>query len=89
MRNRQVSNPQPPAEAGTHTRTHGVFISRSRYHLYIFAPASYVTGIATSLNEILENHGIHVQTLKVKRFGYVVYEDEYRLVAEPFADVNC
>jgi len=38
---------------------------------------------------ILENHGIHVRTLKVKRVGYVVYEDEYQLVAEPFADMNC
>jgi hypothetical protein len=38
---------------------------------------------------ILENHGIHVRTLKVKRVGYVVYEDEYQIVAEPFADMNC
>lgn len=38
---------------------------------------------------ILENHGVHVQTLKVKRVGYVVYEDEYQIVAEPFADMKC
>jgi hypothetical protein len=38
---------------------------------------------------ILENHGVHVRTLKAKRVGYVVYEDEYQVVAEPFADMKC
>jgi len=30
-----------------------------------------------------------VRTLKAKRVGYVVYEDEYQIVAEPFADTEC
>jgi hypothetical protein len=34
---------------------------------------------------ILENHGVSVQMLKTDRVGYVVYEDEYQIVAEPFA----
>ena len=38
---------------------------------------------------ILENHGVPVRTLKVKRVGYVVYEDKYQIVAEPFADTEC
>lgn len=38
---------------------------------------------------ILENHGVHVRTLKAKRVGYLVYEDQYQIVAEPFADMNC
>jgi len=38
---------------------------------------------------ILDNHGVPVRTLKAKRVGYVVYEDEYQVVAEPFADMNC
>jgi hypothetical protein len=33
---------------------------------------------------ILQNHGIIVQLLKTDRVGYVVYEDEYQIVAEPF-----
>ena len=41
------------------------------------------------LAAILENHGVHVRTLKTNRVGYVVYEDEYQIVAEPFADLNC
>jgi hypothetical protein len=35
---------------------------------------------------ILEQHGIPVRMLKTKRVGYVVYEDEFQVVAEPFAD---
>jgi hypothetical protein len=30
-----------------------------------------------------------VRTIKAKRVGYVVYEDEYQIVAEPFADTEC
>jgi hypothetical protein len=35
---------------------------------------------------ILENHGIVVQMLTTDRVGYVVYEDEFQIVAEPFGD---
>ena len=38
---------------------------------------------------ILENHGVSVRMLKADRVGYVVYEDEYQIVAEPFSDVLC
>ena len=41
------------------------------------------------LVSILENHGVHVRTLKTKRVGYIVYEDEYQIVAEPLADMHC
>jgi hypothetical protein len=39
-----------------------------------------------NLVRILENHGIVVQMLKTDRVGYVVYEDEFQIVAEPFDD---
>jgi len=35
---------------------------------------------------ILENHQVPVHLLKAERVGYVVYEDEYQIVAEPFAE---
>jgi hypothetical protein len=35
---------------------------------------------------ILDQHGVRVQMLKAKRAGYIVYEDEFQIVAEPFAD---
>lgn len=37
-----------------------------------------------SLVAILRDHGISVQMLKADRVGYIVYEDEYQIVAEPF-----
>jgi len=38
---------------------------------------------------ILEDHGIPVRMLKEERVGYVVYEDDYQVAAEPFADTRC
>lgn len=35
---------------------------------------------------ILQNHGVLVRVLKTDRVGYVVYEDEFQIVAEPFSD---
>jgi hypothetical protein len=40
------------------------------------------------LAAILENHGVHVRMLKSTRVGYVVYEDEHQVTAEPFADLE-
>jgi len=37
---------------------------------------------------ILEDHNIAVRMLKTERVGYVVYEDEYQVMAEPFADMT-
>jgi hypothetical protein len=39
-----------------------------------------------SLVAILENHGVVVQMLKTERIGYITYEDEFQIVAEPFSD---
>jgi hypothetical protein len=38
------------------------------------------------LSEIVRSSGIAVEELRTKRPGYVVYEDEHRVVALPFAD---
>ena len=46
-------------------------------------------GWIRGLVAILQNHGIPVRMLKADRVGYVVYEDEYQVVAEPFADTQC
>ncbi len=37
---------------------------------------------------IFENNGCFVRTIHQERVGYVVYEDEYQVVAEPFADTQ-
>ncbi|MCU7935703.1 MAG: hypothetical protein KZQ99_12615 [Candidatus Thiodiazotropha sp. (ex Dulcina madagascariensis)] len=36
------------------------------------------------LKSVIENHGFNIRILKTDRPGYVVYEDEYQIVAEPF-----
>jgi hypothetical protein len=33
---------------------------------------------------ILQDHGVSVRMIKVHRVGYVIYEDKYQIVAEPF-----
>ena len=35
---------------------------------------------------ILENHGISVSMITTDRPGYIVYEDEYQITAEPFVE---
>ncbi len=35
---------------------------------------------------ILQQHGVEVRMLRAERVGYVVYEDEFQIVAEPFSD---
>jgi len=35
---------------------------------------------------LLEAHGVSVQMIQTDRPGYVVYEDDHQVVAEPFAD---
>lgn len=37
---------------------------------------------------VLETHGYHVSMLREERVGYVVYEDEHQVIAEPFADTR-
>ena len=37
---------------------------------------------------ILEHHGVSVRMLKANRVGYIVYEDEFQIVAQPFADTT-
>ena len=41
-----------------------------------------------SMTVILEDHGIAVRTLTAVRVGYVVYEDQFQIVAEPFTDAR-
>jgi hypothetical protein len=38
---------------------------------------------------LLETYGILVNMLRDRRPGYVVYEDEYQVVAHPFAETRC
>jgi hypothetical protein len=35
---------------------------------------------------VVEQSGVFVHVMKTRQPGYIVYEDEYQVVAEPFAD---
>jgi hypothetical protein len=37
---------------------------------------------------ILDRHDIHIEMIQTDRPGYIVYEDEFQIVAEPFADAD-
>jgi hypothetical protein len=37
---------------------------------------------------ILEQNGVYVRVFKARRPGYIVYQDEHQVVAEPFADLE-
>lgn len=37
---------------------------------------------------ILDRNDVFVRTIKVQRTGYVLYEDEAQVLAEPFADIR-
>ncbi|MEO6395705.1 MAG: hypothetical protein ABIO40_07310 [Devosia sp.] len=36
--------------------------------------------------ELLREHGIEVDLLRTERPGFIVYEDQFQIAAEPFAD---
>jgi len=38
------------------------------------------------MQRILEGYGVFAETLRTRRPGYVVYEDDHQVVAQPFAD---
>ncbi len=40
------------------------------------------------ISAILEIHGHHVSMIKTSKPGYVVYQDEHQIVAEPFNDLR-
>ena len=35
---------------------------------------------------VLEPHGVVIETIKARRPGYIVYEDEFQVAAYPFSD---
>ena len=43
---------------------------------------------AFELKSVLEENGYAIEVLKESRLGYVVYEDDYQVVAEPFSDTT-
>jgi hypothetical protein len=68
-------------QSAAHSKKRGISWFKDSAHEHIAK--------AQEMADILRRHGIAVETLKAERIGYVVYEDEFQIVAEPFADVRC
>jgi hypothetical protein len=49
-------------------------------------PAKEHIGKMREMIMLLEHHDVSVRMIKTTRPGYVVYEDEFQIVAVPFAD---
>src|SRR5262245_27070322 len=43
---------------------------------------------AREVVQLLEEHGWQVRTVKTDRPGYIVYEDDFQVAAEPFASTD-
>jgi hypothetical protein len=80
LRRLQATLPIPTKFARTrnasHRNTHGLS--------WIKSSAVQIVADMYRLAEILQRHGVPVDVLKSSRPGYVVYEDEWQIVAEPF-----
>ena len=43
---------------------------------------------ARDMVALLENNGVYIRTIKSERAGYLLYEDEAQVLAQPFADMR-
>lgn len=43
---------------------------------------------AFELKSVLEENGYGIEVIKEDRVGYIVYEDDHQVVAEPFSDTS-
>jgi len=60
----------------SHKKTHGIS--------WIKSDSEEALKHLWSVKSILENHGYTIDVKKTDRPGYIVYEDEHQVVAEPF-----
>jgi hypothetical protein len=69
-------NLERPTSFGRHTHPLGIcwFKTSATEHI------SRIRQMA----QILERNGIYIRKIRTDRPGYVIYEDEWQLVAEPF-----
>jgi hypothetical protein len=76
--------PRPERVSRTRNAYHKNKIALSWFKDSAAAPLQ----LARRLAEILESCGVVVEMITTERPGFVVYEDEYQVVAEPFADTG-
>jgi LPS O-antigen subunit length determinant protein (WzzB/FepE family) len=68
------------------TRTRNANHKKKRALSWFKESASVQLQRAHELIVLMDEHGIFVETIRTSRPGYIVYEDEFQVVAEPFSD---
>lgn len=84
IHNRFNQNLEKPAAFTRSSKPHALNKAISWYKDNAKKHISYMRELAS----ILEGHGIAVDVLQTERPGYIVYEDEYQVTAEPFGETG-
>jgi hypothetical protein len=70
------------------TRSKGYYRRQTRGIAWFRDTAADHIARVQRLRAVLEVYGYRVSMLREERLGYVVYEDEHQVIAEPFADTR-
>lgn len=68
------------------TKSKAAFHKEARGLSWFKPEASAALTKSYELISLLEENGYVIETLRTNRVGYIVYEDDHQIVAEPFAD---
>lgn len=78
----------PVPERFNSSTSKGAWGRKSRGIAWLKSDAQEHISRMRELAVILDEHGIKVTMIKTRRPGRIVYEDEWQIVAEPFADTG-
>ncbi len=68
------------------TKSKAAFHKETRGLSWFKPEASGALAKSYELIWLLEENGYVIETLRTQRVGYIVYEDDHQIVAEPFSD---
>lgn len=81
------SNLQKPARFNR-SKSKGYYRRNTRGIAWFRDTASEHIARMHQMKQIVEEHGYTVEVITEDRVGYLVYEDEHQVIAEPFADTR-
>jgi hypothetical protein len=70
------------------TRSKGFYRRRTRGIAWFKDTATEHLARMQGIREILQRYGYRVRILSETRVGYVIHEDEFQVIAEPFSDTQ-
>ena len=68
------------------SKSKGAYRRNTKGIAWIKADANSHIAMMRELASVLSDHGHTIDQLQTTRPGYIVYEDEFQVIAEPFAD---